>query len=88
MAALTEHEVGRGRVYTLGFFPTHEQALALIHTLAEQTSIPHLEPLPVGLIAIPRGDFWVLLNFTEGPVAIRIGENEVTVRPRDILILD
>ncbi len=84
MAALTEHEVGRGRVFTLGFFPTHEQALALIPTLAEQTSIPHLEPLPDGVVAIPRGDFWVVLNFTEGPVAIRIGENEVTVRPRDI----
>ncbi len=80
--------MGRGRVFTLGFFPTHEQALALITMLAEQSGIPHLEPLPDGLIAIPRGGFWVLLNFTDGPVTVKIEGEEVTVRPRDILIVD
>ena len=87
MAALTEQGVGRGRVFTLGFYPTAEQALALVTTLAEQVGITHLEPLPDGVVAIPRGDFWVVLNFTEGPVVIRSGENEVVVRPRDSLIL-
>jgi beta-galactosidase len=88
LAALTEQGVGRGRVFTLGFFPTSEQALALVTMLAEQTGIPHLEPLPHGLIAIPRGNFWVLLNFTDGPVTVKIEGEEVMVRPRDLLILD
>ena len=84
MAALTEQGVDRGRVFTLGFYPTPNQALALVTTLAEQMGITHLEPLPNGLIAIPRGDFWVLLNFTEGPVTVKIEGEEVMVRPRDI----
>jgi beta-galactosidase len=88
MAALTEQGVGRGRVFTLGFFPTHEQALALITTLADELTLPHLEPLPTGLLAIPRGALLVLLNFTEGPITTTIRGKEVTVRPRDILIVD
>lgn len=88
MAALTEQGMGRGRVFTLGFFPTHEQALALITTLADELALPHLEPLPMGLLALPRGELLVLLNFSEGPITTALRGKEVTVRPRDILIVD
>ncbi|MCL4868871.1 MAG: beta-galactosidase [Anaerolineae bacterium] len=88
VAALTEHGVGRGRVFTLGFWPTDFQALSLIATIADGLAQPRSTPLPDGLLAIPRGEMVVLLNFTAGPITTTINGNEVTVGAVDCLIVN
>jgi len=82
-AALTEHGVGNGRVLYLGFYPTEEQAQALLIHLAGQLGLEWLPDLPPGLVAARRGPFTILLNFTERPIAYVLNGQALVVGGRD-----
>lgn len=84
-AAITENRVGNGRVTTLGFYPTGNQATAVLHHLLQQTGItPLAQNLPPGLVAAQRGTVTILLNFTERPLTATINNQTITVPARDI----
>lgn len=86
-AALTENRVGNGRCFTLGFYPTPDQATALLRYLTDQLAIARVAELPPGMLAFRRGARTVLLNFTdEAQTAVVQGER-VTVNGRDVQVV-
>lgn len=86
-AALTEHGVGNGRCLYLGFYPTGDQARALLTHLAGQLGIERIAHLPPGLLAARRGAYTILLNFTDGPLSAEVGERVVTVNGREVTVV-
>jgi hypothetical protein len=86
-AALVENHVGAGRALYLGWYPTYEQAVAILAYLADQAGIERQAELPPGLVASRRGPYTLLLNFTEGDLVARIGERRVRVAARDVSIV-
>ncbi|MGB4872023.1 MAG: beta-galactosidase trimerization domain-containing protein, partial [Candidatus Promineifilaceae bacterium] len=86
-AALTEHKVGNGRVLYLGFYPTNEQARALLLHLAGQLGLNWLPDLPEGLVAAQRGPYTILLNFTEQPISYPLNGQAVLVNSRDVAVI-
>jgi beta-galactosidase len=87
-AALVEHKVGAGRALYLGWFPSDQQAEMLLAHLASQAGIKSLAALPEGLIAIQRGKYIVLLNFTDEPLQATVNERPLIVGPRDLEVLN
>ena len=87
-AALTTHPVGAGQALYLGWYPTTEQAQALLGYLANKIDIPQLaDDLPEGLVITQRGLYTLLLNFAETPLTATIAGQPVSVPPRDIKLL-
>jgi beta-galactosidase len=87
-AALTEHQVGPGRAFYLGWYPTVEQASSLLSHLLTYTEIqPPLDILPPGLVALQRGEYTILLNFSDQTLEITHSGNAITIEPRDIEII-
>lgn len=86
-AALAENLVGNGRVLTLGFYPTPQQARTLLTHLANQQAIGTLPDLPSGMVALRRGGVQLLLNFSERPQAVTLGTASHTVATRDLIFL-
>jgi hypothetical protein len=84
---LTEQQVGAGRAYYLGWYPTEPQAQALLARLASQAGINSLAALPDGLVAFQRGGHLILLNFTDVPLTATVEERFVRVGPRDVEVI-
>jgi beta-galactosidase len=93
-AALTENRLTslpqgegsgvRGRVWYCGWFPTLDQAAALLRHLAAELSLARLaDDLPTGLLAARRGPHTVLLNFTDEPLTAQVQGQTITVAGRD-----
>jgi beta-galactosidase len=87
LPALSEHSIGWGRAYYCGFFPEPSQALALMRYLVNRIGIPNIPRLHESVIAIRRGPYTVLLNFSDHPHSIELINRSVTVQPRDISIV-
>jgi beta-galactosidase len=85
--ALTEHGVGNGRCLYLGFYPTGDQAGALLTHLAGQLGIERIAHLPPGLLAARRGAYTILLNFSDGPLSAEVGEQVVAVNGREVAVV-
>ena len=86
-AALTENTVGQGRVLYLGWYPRTEQAQAIIRRLTEPLGIVRSAVLPNGMIAVPRGDHTVLLNFTDRLQTCHVDGVSVAVPGRDVRVV-
>lgn len=86
-AALAENAVENGRCFTLGFYPTPDQATALLGYLADRLAIERVAGLPPGMLAFQRGAYTVLLNFTDEALTAVVQGKTVTVNGRDILVL-
>jgi beta-galactosidase len=86
-AALTEKKVGAGRALYLGWYPNELQSEALLAHLAAQAGISSLASAPDGLIVSRRGPYFVLLNFTEGPLTATVQGRAVLVGPRDVEVV-
>jgi len=86
-AALIENRVGAGRALYMGWYPTYEQAVAVLAYLADQAGIERLADLPPGLVASRRGPYTLLLNFTEDDLTARVGERSVRVAARDVSVI-
>ena len=86
-AALIENRVGAGRALYMGWYPTYEQAVAILAYLADQAGIERLADLPPGLVASRRGPYTLLLNFTEEDLTARVGERSVKVGSRDVSVV-
>jgi beta-galactosidase len=84
--ALTERLVGDGRVLYMGWFPSLDQAQALLAYLAGKTGIERIGEIPDGMVAIRRGEKTALFNFTEEDLALLIQGQAVGVPARDLLI--
>ncbi len=86
-AALTSHPIGAGQAFTLGWYPTGEQAKVLMAYLAERAGLEPMVDLPEGLIAAQRGPFMILLNFTDAPLSAQFQGDMYDVGPRDVAVL-
>lgn len=84
--ALTERLVGDGRALYAGWFPTLEQAQALLAYLASKAGIERIGDIPDGMVAIRRGKKTALFNFTEGDLELLIQGRALGVPARDVLI--
>lgn len=88
-AALTEHRVGDGRAYYLGWYPTAEHAETIVARLADKAGLWRLgQRLPDGLVMIRRGSHVILLNFAEQPQVITVAGRSIAVGPRDVIVSD
>lgn len=85
-AALSENRVGPGRVFYLGWYPTGAQATALLQHLTDLLHIRRLDGLPTGVLAVRRGPFTVLLNFTDQPQKVALGHQDVQLAARDVKV--
>lgn len=86
-AAFSEQVFGQGRCYYWGWYPTPEQARAVLEWLAARLNIPRLAEVPEGVIAQQRGRYTLLFNFTDRPQTARVADRQVVVAGRGVLIL-
>ncbi len=70
--ALAVNQIGDGRVTTLGWYPTPIQASRLLHHLLAEAAIVQGPVLPPGVLALRRGPYRILLNFTEEDVSVPV----------------
>jgi hypothetical protein len=84
---LTVNGVGDGRVYHLGWYPTPEQATALLRYLAPRHGLTPLADLPPGLFASQRGDYLILINYADQPLTAVVNGSDVVVNGRDVKIV-
>lgn len=79
-AALTRHEVGKGKVWSMGWLPSHAQTRALLLSLCHNSGIQPVMDLPDGVIVSRRGDDLLLLNFTDQSQTV----GKVIIHPREV----
>ncbi|GAB4579107.1 MAG: beta-galactosidase [Anaerolineales bacterium] len=87
-AALTIHKGRDGQVVYCGWHPTQRQAEAMIEYLAPLCGVERVGELPPGVLALRRGRFTVLLNFTEATLEARSGGEVVAVPGREVCVLE
>lgn len=88
-AAMVENRLGGGRALYLGFTPTHAQAQAIIGHLAHELFLPRAaENLPLGMLACQRGNYTILLNFTDESAIASVQEMPITVPPRGVRVIN
>jgi beta-galactosidase len=85
-AALTERQMGVGKVLYLGWSPDERQAMAILEYLAKSKGIPPIASIPEGMVAFQRGPYRVLLNFTDQTLQADVDGQTVIVKPREIEI--
>lgn len=68
--ALLRRPLGQGEVVTAGWYPTLDQAAALLTHLLDARGVRRRGPLPPGLIAIPRGSLTLWLNFSDASLPV------------------
>jgi beta-galactosidase len=87
-ALITERPVGAGRALYAGWHPTEAQALALIARLTAQQGITSLvEALPAGGLAMQRGPYTLLFNFSDQNLPVKFRGQFIIVSPRDVKVL-
>lgn len=87
-AALTECQAGAGWAAYLGWYPTEAQASAIMRRLADRAGVARLaDDLPAGVIALQRGPYTLLLNFTDEPQTARVANVAVEIGPRDLRVV-
>jgi len=87
MTAISERPLGWGRVYYCGFYPDNVQALGLLRYLVNRAGIPTIPRLHESTIAIRRGPYTILLNFSDYPHIVELPGRSVTVNPRDVQVV-
>ena len=86
--ALAVNELETGRVVTLGWYPDPEQATALLRSLLDIAGIATGPKLPDGVLMFIRGNYLILLNFTDYHQTVPIDNTTYVVLPRDIVVID
>jgi beta-galactosidase len=85
-AALTHTKFGEGGAYYLGWYPSLAQAKAITQYLLDIHGVPN-RPVPSGMIMIARGEYILLLNFTDKIQSITIQGANHSINPRDVKVL-
>jgi beta-galactosidase len=86
-AALSEHALGAGRAWYLGWYPGMGQAQTLAAHLAEKAGIARLAVLPEGVVAARRGPFTILMNFTDQAQQAAVHGEALQVGPRGVRVM-
>ena len=78
-----------GRALCLGWYPTPEQAAAIVARVADLAGVQRLtQPLPEGVVMARRGTSIILLNFTEQTQTIEIAGRRAVLASRDVAVVD
>ena len=85
--ALTANALGAGRIVTLGWYPDPEQVAALLPTLLAEAGVHGGPDLPDGVLMFPRGQYTILLNFTDLDRVVSLGDARYVVPPRDVVVV-
>lgn len=85
--ALAANQIGDGRVTTLGWYPTPIQASQLVRHLLAESGITPGPDLPPGVLALRRGRYRILLNFTEATVTVTVDGSSYDVASRDVVVV-
>ena len=86
-AAFTRQPWVAGNTYYLAFYPTPDQARALLLYLADQIGLFPIDNVPAGLLAIRRGPYLLLFNFTDTPIPSPLPDHPLTIPPRDLAVI-
>ncbi len=87
LGALTQADLGAGRVWYAGWYPAPAQAQALLAYLAAELGLETIPNLPEGMLVCRRGGCQVWLNFTETPQTVPYGETSITIEPRNLRVI-
>lgn len=87
-AALTIHGRGAGRVGYVGWLPTVKQAQAMLLRLIPWLGLDAIPDLPEGVIAVRRGSTLVLMNFAKTGLSVRLKNERLSLKARDVLVVD
>ncbi len=79
--------IEKGRALYLAWYPTGTQTRALLTYLCAAAGIMPLAELPQGVIAARRGEYLILLNFTDQSQQAIVQGKPVAVSARDIRIV-
>ncbi|KAA3642148.1 MAG: beta-galactosidase [Chloroflexi bacterium] len=85
--ALTARSLGLGKALYMGWYPTEDQAVALLAHLAQEADVPRLAELPHGLLAAKRGENTILMNFMDETLSADVQGKHVDVAPRDVQVI-
>ncbi len=82
----TQNNFGAGMVYYLGFYPQLKHVRPLIAHVTGQISIEPVANFPMGIVAYKKGNFTILLNFTDEILQVEVGSETIPVPGRDVRI--
>jgi beta-galactosidase len=86
-AALCRRDLGAGRVYTLGWYPTPSQATALSRYLLNEVGTKPIAALPPGCLVYRRGPYMILLNFSDLTQGTEIDGTAYELPPRGVVVV-
>jgi len=100
LAAATVNAVGQGQAVYAGAWPSESIVNSLFGWLLPQAGVESVAMAPEGVLVSRRGDYVLLLNFTDAPATAWLNvsgvtdvftnqsvEREVTIAPRDVRLL-
>lgn len=85
--AIAVNQIGAGQVTTLGWYPTPSQATQLLRHLLAEAGIAPAPELPPGVLALQRGRYRILLNFTESSCSVLWDGAIHDVPSRDVVVV-
>jgi beta-galactosidase len=85
--AMAANQLGAGQVVTLGWYPDPEQTTALLRFLLAEAGVATGPDLPEGVLLFVRGNYTILLNFTDFDQTVTLGDIAYVVPPRDVMVL-
>ncbi len=85
--ALSERPIDEGRALYVGWYPQQAQAEGILRHVLTSQGIAYREDLPPGLVAVERGPFTILLNFTDQELRTHGDGRDVAVAARDVVVL-
>ena len=86
-AALTRRILVGGKVYYIGWYPTVDQATALVSFLSEETDLKRQELLPHGMVISYRSGYTILMNFSDADLITSYGGKQISLEPRDVVVV-
>jgi beta-galactosidase len=86
-AALTMNTLGSGHVYTLGWYANPIQAQSLAQYLCRKCGIEPQAAVPDGVLSFKRGEYILLLNFTDQAQVAEVNGRQVNIPARDIIVI-
>jgi beta-galactosidase len=86
-AALCERALDGGRVMTLGWYPTPEQAKALVDHLLARCGVSSVATPPPGCLVFRRGSYAIGLNFSDRMQSIEMVGTRIDLPPRAVRVV-
>jgi beta-galactosidase len=85
--AVLRNAAAEGTAWYVGTLPDREAMTRFLRRVCEQAGVrPVVTDLPAGLEAVRRGPYLFLLNHTDEPATVTVGDDPFTIQAGDVLI--